>query len=79
VTLNAYDEFWFGESVVGQYRVAREHWAMSDLDLAEVAGSGLLVAGMSDATRRRYRDALAAWLSDGQADTRSPLNTEGTP
>jgi adenosine deaminase len=79
VTLNADDEFWFGESVVGQYRVAREHWAMSDLDLAEVAGSGLLVAGMNDATRRRYRDALAAWLSDGQADTRSPLNTEGTP
>ncbi|WP_051790872.1 adenosine deaminase [Amycolatopsis jejuensis] len=63
VTLNADDELWFGASVVDQYRVAREQWGMSDADLAGIARNGLLVAGMSDATRSRYQDALAAWLA----------------
>jgi adenosine deaminase len=64
ITLNADDELWFGQSVTGQYRLARAHWGYSDQELAAIAENGLLVAGMSDATRQRFRTGLKAWLEN---------------
>jgi len=64
VTLNADDELWFGHSVVDQYRIARETWGLTDAELADVARAGLLVEGLSEETRRRFRAALDAWLGE---------------
>lgn len=67
VTLNADDQLWFGRSVSDQYAVAREVWGFSDGQLADVAGHGLRVEGMSPQTRRRFGADLAAWREDGPA------------
>jgi adenosine deaminase len=64
VTLNADDELWFGHSVVDQYRIARENWGLSDRELADIAGAGLLIDGVSEETGRRFRAALDAWLGE---------------
>jgi len=61
ITLNADDQLWFGRSVGDQYAVAREVWGFSDDDLADVAGHGLRVEGMSSTTRQRFGAALQEW------------------
>jgi|TARA_B100000378_G_scaffold264749_1_gene248713 adenosine deaminase len=63
VTLNADDSLWFGNSVLDQYRIAREVWGMDDAALAEISRAGLLVPGMSERTRSEYEVSLAAWFT----------------
>lgn len=61
VTLNADDSLWFGFGVTYQYQLARELWGFDDSALADVARTGLLIPGLSTATRTRFADALTQW------------------
>ncbi|UFS60656.1 adenosine deaminase [Subtercola endophyticus] len=61
VTLNADDSLWFSRSVTDQYRLARESWGFTDAELAHVAATGMLAAGMSSATRNTFRTQLDTW------------------
>jgi len=63
VTLNADDSLWFGRGVVAQYVVARDIWGLDDSQLRSVSAAGLLIGGMSSATRCTYEDSLAAWFT----------------
>jgi adenosine deaminase len=62
ITLNADDSLWFDASVSDQYEVARRAWGVDDQVLAEFARAGTLVHGMSDGTRGRFLEEIAAWL-----------------
>lgn len=63
VTLNADDSLWFGRSVVDQWAIARDSWQLDDAALATIARAGLLIPGMSPATRSIYHDSLASWFT----------------
>jgi adenosine deaminase len=68
ITLNADDELWFGASVVDQYALARTRWGLTDTELAGIARSGLVVTGMSAATRMSFTEVLEAWEADVATD-----------
>jgi adenosine deaminase len=63
VTLGADDSLMFGSGIADEYVVARDAFALSDEQLAEIARTSVRVSGASAATKQQVVADIDAWLA----------------
>jgi adenosine deaminase len=63
VTLNADDSLFFGSLVGEEYRITRDAFGLSDVQLAAIARTSVDASGARPETKIRIREEIDAWLT----------------